>query len=44
MVIGQSLVGIIAERRAGARTPQQAIPDAKDSATALKQLLDEGKA
>ena len=42
MVIGQSLVGIIAEWRSGALTPQQAIREAKDAAAGMKQLLEEG--
>ncbi len=44
MVTGQNLVGIIAEWRSGALTPQQAIRAAKDAAAGMKQLLDEGTA
>ncbi|TAM71331.1 MAG: hypothetical protein EPN48_01815 [Microbacteriaceae bacterium] len=43
MVTGQSLVGTIAEWRSGALTPQQAITEARRAATAMNQLLAEGK-
>jgi hypothetical protein len=44
IVIGQSLVGTIAEWRSGALTPQQAITEARRAATAMNQFLAEGKA
>ena len=44
IVRGQSLVGTIAEWRSGALTPQQAIAEARRAATAMNQLLTEGKA